>query len=150
MRSYARLLKLPAEEIIQAFNDLGLREELSEHIVPPRLYKQYNIQTRSMRWVSATVACTLLLLVFVWWHGQHKTIDNNTLVLPEMHLAANTNATQEPAIGPVNNNQQDVQQATVAQQQYNAVPDLQHAAKQDDSVDLAQEAHSLMQGRVSK
>ncbi|MDQ2994036.1 MAG: helix-turn-helix domain-containing protein [Pseudomonadota bacterium] len=73
LRGYAKLLGLPADEMIEEFD----RQEFSSHIESrtPQLIesKQIRAGDRSMKWATYAISIALVFMVGVWWHNQRNT-----------------------------------------------------------------------------
>lgn len=81
LRSYARLVGIPAEVIMAAFDSLGTEEtfnrerpDVIRHQAVPIISKSSRvfISRRIIRWTSASMAVVLVILVGIWWQGQKK------------------------------------------------------------------------------
>jgi cytoskeleton protein RodZ len=83
LRTYARLLELPVEEILAAFDSLGIEEEferikeenLMNHFIPRAIstlsYSKPPSSRRLMRWVTAFTVIAAVLWLGIWWKGRH-------------------------------------------------------------------------------
>lgn len=83
LRSYARLLGLSPDSVMNAFDAMDLEEEFKkaksseEKIVLQPTVPVFSKQTRFMsrravRWISAAIILVLVILVGMWWQGQRK------------------------------------------------------------------------------
>ena len=81
LRAYARLLNVSAEDIIDAFNNLELKETprpqspLTYDIGKDAKFKDRKSSSheRIVRWVSFLVIIALVVMVGLWWHNQAAT-----------------------------------------------------------------------------
>jgi len=74
LRNYAKLLNIAADEIVAAFNQLGLVEEPILALPPVRTYHRssYSLKSRSFRCLSYfIVLCLIVLIAFAW--SSYKT-----------------------------------------------------------------------------
>ncbi|MDF1795743.1 MAG: helix-turn-helix domain-containing protein [Coxiellaceae bacterium] len=101
LRGYARMVDLPADEVLGEFQQsdwaqeqLALRqpEQVKSQVVAtsPSSHKRKKHRHVS-RWIAAGIILTSLLLVALWWQGQknqpHLMIHSKPLLaLPEQHL----------------------------------------------------------------
>lgn len=73
LRSYARLLGLPADEIVQSFNQLGIPEEIIPS-VPRGNYEQLSNHRNWLSELQTWLPYLLVLLIIVaglsWWHKE--------------------------------------------------------------------------------
>lgn len=85
LRSYARLVEISPHDVIGAFETMDLEEEFKraksneEKVVlnptVPVLAKQTRLSSRRIvRWVSGIAILILVVLVAIWWQGQHKHV----------------------------------------------------------------------------
>ena len=84
LRAYARLLELPVEEILVAFDSMGIKEEfeqareknLMNHFIPRTIstlsYNKPPSSRRLMRWVTAFTVIAAVLWLGIWWKGRHE------------------------------------------------------------------------------
>ncbi|WP_423063800.1 helix-turn-helix domain-containing protein [Candidiatus Paracoxiella cheracis] len=83
LRSYARLLGLSPDSVMNAFDAMDLEEEFKkaksseEKIVLQPTVPVFSKQTRFMsrravRWISGAIILVLVILVGMWWQGQRK------------------------------------------------------------------------------
>lgn len=83
LRSYARLLGLSPDSVMNAFDAMDLEEEFKkaksseEKIVLQPTVPVFSKQTRFMsrravRWISSAIILVLVILVGMWWQGQRK------------------------------------------------------------------------------
>lgn len=70
IRSYAKLLSLPGDDIIASLDRFYQEEELSEAAAKPAHRVYTDDKKVWVRWVSAIVAIVLVTFVAVWWHWQ--------------------------------------------------------------------------------
>lgn len=88
LRAYSQLVSVPADEVIETFNAMGLvdskkTDRPSLPYVPP---KPVTASSRSMRWVTVGIVGVLLLLVGVWWSSQPRL--NERSILPAQTVVA--------------------------------------------------------------
>lgn len=102
LRGYARMVELPAEDIIEHFSQsdwaqqqISLRQPKQQAKTSPyastKTPKQRRQHKNLARWIGLSLLGLLLALVVVWWQGQknqpHLQIHNKPLLaLPEQHL----------------------------------------------------------------
>lgn len=77
LRAYAKLLNLPAEEIIASFNTL-YPDNRERAPAPDRNYKHLVIKQRrhsesSVKWIGYTIIVIMIALVITWWHNHDTT-----------------------------------------------------------------------------
>lgn len=70
IKSYARLLKLPVEEILADFTGEGYYVENEENLVVTESDKKHLQQKLYTRWFGYSFAVVLFLLVLVWIYNQ--------------------------------------------------------------------------------
>jgi cytoskeletal protein RodZ len=71
LRGYAKLVNLPADEIIAIFNQLGITDpDLNRPVY--HLAKPVKMKRRGMRWFSILIMLILASLVAIWWHSQKE------------------------------------------------------------------------------
>ena len=75
LRSYARLLQLSEDDIIDEFNQLGLQEP--EFEVPSGLYGKpiTSKHFHYARWIGIAAVIVLLLSLVIWWQEQRPGAD---------------------------------------------------------------------------
>lgn len=73
LRSYARLLNLPGDDILIAFDRLGIPEKVPQ--IPLNIYgaKQTTISDSTIRSIAYAVFAILVILAAVWWHSQSSS-----------------------------------------------------------------------------
>jgi cytoskeleton protein RodZ len=72
LRAYARLVNLPADEIIAAFNKLGITDPETDRPVYQLAKIPVKMKKRGMRWFSILLILILVSLVAMWWHSQKE------------------------------------------------------------------------------
>jgi len=83
LRSYARLVQLSPDDVINAFESMDLEEEFNkakstqEKVVLQPTVPIFSKQTRFMsrrtvRWISGIALLVMVVLVAMWWQGQRK------------------------------------------------------------------------------
>lgn len=107
LRSYARWVDLSPDDIMAAFEELGLEEaylrdhsdiKVIKHQAVPIISKSTRIivSRRALRWVSASAVVVLVVLVGIWWQGQKKHgSDHSSAVVmqqPKQELQIQTTA----------------------------------------------------------
>jgi len=77
LRSYARLLNISPEQVMSAYEALGL--EAKEHIPATapvtNTKKQVAANDWSMRWITYIIITGLIVLVVIWWRSHSEKID---------------------------------------------------------------------------
>ena len=69
LRSYARLVGLPEDDVIAAFNVLEVNEP--QTVMPAGMYmKPITTKPKHLRWITSGVGLLLLLSLVVWWQNQ--------------------------------------------------------------------------------
>jgi cytoskeletal protein RodZ len=89
LRGYAKFVQVPADEVIQAFERLGLEQDVSER--PKRALRSQPAPMRTMplRWITYFVALGLVALVGLWWNSQrHVTPELTTDITSAAATAA--------------------------------------------------------------
>lgn len=71
LRSYAKLVNLSPDEIMEQFNQLGLTEKPLHQLNLPLYKMQPSLNERHIRLISYAVIFGLVLLVGLWWRS-HK------------------------------------------------------------------------------
>lgn len=70
LRAYANLLNIAADDIVSAFNQLGLPEPVLELPVVNRQYRQqYSMKSRSFRWLNYLIIMALIVLIALGWNS---------------------------------------------------------------------------------
>ncbi|MEE9452127.1 MAG: helix-turn-helix domain-containing protein [Gammaproteobacteria bacterium] len=104
LRNYAKLLNIAADEIVAAFNQLGLAEEPILELPPVRTYyrSSYSLKSRSFRWLSYfMVLCLIVLIAFAWssyktYSGERKQLLTiNPVFDPYTEIIAGTEVATE-------------------------------------------------------
>lgn len=97
LRSYARLVNLPGDDIIEKFNLLGFGEIDAVTPVPPEVRRSgYNPVKRETlyRWLSYGVVFIFFMLAYVWWRNHNGTMDlssaNEAMMSTTMEEETNT------------------------------------------------------------
>ncbi len=86
LRAYARILGLPAEEIIKSF-EKSIPAGQAQELLPQTYHKRASsVSDRSVRWITIAIAFILITLVAMWWHNQN-TLSSNA---PVAHVTAAT------------------------------------------------------------
>lgn len=93
LRSYAKLLNIDPEEVIELFNRLGFVDKNSGGSSSFRLELDKTAmptEGKVMRYVTYLVVLSLLILVFVWWNNQRNTSNpiNDAAVTEQSMTAA--------------------------------------------------------------
>lgn len=98
LRSYARLVGLSPDDVINAFESMDLEEEFNkakstqEKVVLQPTVPVFSKQTRFMsrrtvRWVSGIALLVMVVLVAMWWQGQRKRgIDQMSQTQPQIPI----------------------------------------------------------------
>ncbi len=101
LRGYARMVDLPADDVLEQFHQsewaqqqLALRhpeQVKSQMVATTTLAKKQKKHHHISRWIGVAIVVATLVMVVVWWHGQrnqpHLMIHNKPLLaLPEQHL----------------------------------------------------------------
>lgn len=98
LRSYARLVGLSPENVINAFDSMDLEEEFNkakstqEKVVLKPTVPVFSKQTRFMsrrtvRWISGIALLVMVVLVAMWWQGQRKHgIDQMSQTQPQVPI----------------------------------------------------------------
>ena len=77
LRSYARLVNVPADKIMQAFDDLGIAKDHTPILAPVAKPKmQVGVSDKSIRWVTYVIVAALLALVIIWWRSHNEKIED--------------------------------------------------------------------------
>lgn len=95
LRSYAKLLNIDPEEVIELFNRLGLVDKHSGGSSNFRLQLDKTAlptEGRVMRYVTYLVALSLAVLVFLWWNNQR----NNSGSITDTAVAEQPMTTADP------------------------------------------------------
>ncbi len=73
LRAYAKLLNIPVNDIMLAFEQLGIEE--NEHRVISEInFKPHREFTdKLVPWVFGTAVLIILTISLVWWHVEHKS-----------------------------------------------------------------------------
>lgn len=83
LRAYARLLDLSADDVIAAFEGLGLEEAFTRDRADEKVIKHQSVpiiskstrvivNRRMIHWITASAFVILIVLVGVWWQGQKR------------------------------------------------------------------------------
>jgi len=89
LRAYASLLGITADDIVLAFNQLGLSEPVVElPSVSKYSRRQYGVNHRSFRWLSYLIIVALIALVALGWNSykNYSSDDQEQLVLTSQDL----------------------------------------------------------------
>lgn len=78
LRSYARLVNVSSEKVMEAFDALGITSEHAPPVIAPitRAKKEVSANDKSIRWVTYIIIITLLGLVAVWWRSHSDNIED--------------------------------------------------------------------------
>jgi cytoskeleton protein RodZ len=102
LRAYAKILSLPADEVIAAFN--AIYPQTAQSFTAPAttarrtqkmVIKKKRSNEKLVRWIGYIIAAVLVVLVFTWWHN-HTTMMDEALShqaakpLPATEIAAST------------------------------------------------------------
>jgi cytoskeleton protein RodZ len=104
LRAYARLLQINADEIISAFNALGIKED---KINEQRLtWQGPKVAARSskespVKWLILLVATFSFILAFMWW--QAKSINTHTQVVQSIESEATNIANPQANLPELDN-----------------------------------------------
>jgi cytoskeleton protein RodZ len=79
LRSYANLLGLPADIVVNKFNQLGMAEKPSQ--APKMIAAEKSLQDKPVRWFSYFIMLILVVLVLLWWH-HHSINTTQSVSLP--------------------------------------------------------------------
>lgn len=108
LRAYARLVGLPGDSIITAYNQLGIVDAESNFGTKTPYPIQPSLRDRSVRWGSYGIAVLLIALVFAWWNGQHQPTNTS--------LTAATTDIQSTRLMTVTNNEIETTVTTQSKQ----------------------------------
>jgi len=91
LRAYAKLVQLPADEIVDAFNSLQVKERSTGRPTRQFYRQQVTVKSRSMRWVTYLIGVSLIVLVAVWWQSQRsferkRFLPEVSAALQDLHL----------------------------------------------------------------
>lgn len=121
LRAYARLVNVSQEEVMAAFDALGLAKEPTPTLAPvTRTRKQVSANDRSIRWLTALIIATLFALVFSWWHNQSDH------PIDESALGATAPATDVQTM-PVDITERATSNESVAEQSPQSLPEQSHS-----------------------
>ncbi|WP_267256837.1 helix-turn-helix domain-containing protein [Coxiella endosymbiont of Ornithodoros maritimus] len=81
LRAYARYVGISPDEVMAAFNEMGLEEEfervkaeverpVKHHAVPVVLRSKQMINGKMLRWITVILLVVLIVSVGVWWQGK--------------------------------------------------------------------------------
>lgn len=99
LRAYARLVNLPADDLILDFERLHLMPEAKSFIVSS--YKQpILLSNKSLRWVVYLIGIGLFILAATWWSSSNSNDPANVNASDAKHLSAKN----VPATGALTNN----------------------------------------------
>lgn len=77
LRSYARLVNVPGDKVMEAFDALGVAKEHAPMLAPiTRVKKEVSVNDSSIRWVTYLIIATLIGLVVVWWRSHSEKIED--------------------------------------------------------------------------
>ena len=95
LRGYARLLDLPPEPIIEAFE----QRELAPPAMVPDISDESQVRSGDfpVRLITCFVVAALVVLVVIWWRSQHFTLDGLDVALPGELAEPDAAAGGEPA-----------------------------------------------------
>ncbi len=89
LRSYARFVEASVDEVIAAYNTLGLDEQHVPSIVPvTRVKKQITASDKGIRWMSYLIILALVVLVVLWWRGHSNTVGSAISMTEDATLTA--------------------------------------------------------------
>jgi cytoskeleton protein RodZ len=95
IRSYARLVNLPEDEIVSLLDRSGIKDKEKPRDESYRSTReQINARDKNMRIVTYSIVGLFLVLLFIWWHSRVSTPHTNKILAPQMSLSA-------PATAPV-------------------------------------------------
>lgn len=88
LRSYANLVNLPVDSVLQAFHALGIVEiKKGSQVQQVPLYRsQSSAYLRQVRWVTYGIASGLLLLVLLWWKNHNASLPSPAALDTEVKL----------------------------------------------------------------
>ena len=105
VRSYAKLLGLPVDEIMAELDKYSLeREVVHRH---PELVVNYQTSTndKSFRWLSFGIVSVIVVLLFLWWHNMRSDqlphsaeIPLKSVQAPHTEILANPEIPSETAM----------------------------------------------------
>ncbi len=72
LRAYAKLVNLSGDEIVEAFNKLGITDPDTERPVYHLARLPTKAKRRRMRWFSLFILLIMVTLVVMWWHSQKE------------------------------------------------------------------------------
>ena len=95
LRGYARLLGLPPEPILEAFE----QRELAAPAMVPDISDESPVPSTDfpIRLVTCLVVAALVVLVVIWWRNQHFTLDGLDVALPVELAEPDAGGGGEPA-----------------------------------------------------
>lgn len=106
MRSYAKMLNLPVEEVDAAIDSLGMSVPTSTVVTTTKIHTAPRGQDeRYIRWITYLIVAILLILVAMWWssHTRDATLNAADKIQPQSLLQQPAApATTTPVI--INNN----------------------------------------------
>ena len=94
LRAYARVVELSNEEIMTAFDNVGLEEHMPMLAPVTRVKKDTTAGDSPVRWATYLIILTLVVLVFLWWRGHNEPIDD-VVVAPTVTATGEAIATAD-------------------------------------------------------
>lgn len=113
LRSYARLVGVSEESVLDAFESSGLSSQFDRNRQDGKLRVRQSVvvssafagrswmqrKARWLRWVSVAMGVGLVLMVVAWWQGQGKRVHSATRSQPALSV--------QPQSLPLNNTADD-------------------------------------------
>lgn len=93
LRAYAKLLSVDAEPYIAAFNRLYTIDKNPEKALWQGRRETHSGE-RLVRWISALIVLTALIIVSLWWH-KNNTDDKQHASTPEVTTSSSTKSEAE-------------------------------------------------------
>lgn len=100
LRSYARVVNLPGDDIIEKFNELGFEDTTKLETQPAAVKYDFIKNENMFRWMSYGIVCVFFILAYVWWRNHNGSWDispANTMI----EAALETEEAKEHAEEPV-------------------------------------------------
>ena len=78
LKSYAKLLNVPVDEVLTTFEQSNFSKNIKSHKPEFINEQKYGVKNRSFRWISYLIILVLIGLVLLWWQSHSLDIKINT------------------------------------------------------------------------
>lgn len=107
LKSYAKLLDIPHDDVYARFERFHLAKNIQSHKPEFINEKEYGVTNRSFRWITYLIVIILIVLMSLWWrshNAENKSINTRIPVGTHMDLLKQKPEPKDLTISPLSGN----------------------------------------------